>query len=158
MPDLVHPPHSLYWAFFSWYLSLPSSSSASPYFLYSSAYCVHISPTWLAFAYFYTFVRPKCAGSHILMYTFIISADAAACIAATATAAAAAAVRAATAGRCPAACHSTTADVGLSRGNNNNNLDFYIAPTPKIQIKALYNTNMHNKTKQKNIYIHVILF
>ena len=29
--------------------------------------------------------------------------------------------------------------------NRNNNLDFYVAHSPEIQIKALYNTNMHKK-------------
>ena len=30
-------------------------------------------------------------------------------------------------------------------GNNNNNINCYIAPTPDIQINALYNKNMHTK-------------
>ena len=45
-------------------------------------------------------------------------------------------------------------------GNNNNNLNFYIALNPEIQIKALHNTNLHKKVKYKiKIYknIHVIL-
>ena len=35
--------------------------------------------------------------------------------------------------------------------NNFNNLDFYMEHTPEIQIKALYNTNMHNKINKKYI-------
>ena len=37
-------------------------------------------------------------------------------------------------------------------GANNNNIDFYIAHTPEIQIYALYNINM----QRKNIYIKTI--